>query len=199
MAHHTEALRLRLASGPFSGSQLGRDIGLSQPTVSRALAAMSEEVIKIGQRKTTRYALRDRGRGFDDIPVYRVDSQGQVKALGVLTPVRPDGFVFTQTDGRQTHSHGLPWWLLDMRPQGYLGRTYAARYGASLGLPSQTQEWTDSHALRALLMHGHDAVGNLLFDRVGTLGRRAVISLADLMPNMWVQRIRPGLCSPSHC
>ncbi|HEX5394453.1 MAG TPA: type II toxin-antitoxin system HipA family toxin YjjJ, partial [Rhodocyclaceae bacterium] len=58
------------------------------------------------------------------------------------------------------------WWLFDMRPVGYLGRAYAARHGAELGLPERLTDWTDAHALRALLAHGHDGVGNLLLGDV---------------------------------
>lgn len=176
MTLHADRLRLRLATGPKSGTQIAREIGLSQPTVTRALAAMGEEVVKTGQRKSTRYLLRDHSRGFVDIPVFRVDAAGKVKEIGVLTPVRPDGFVFTQSDGRQIHSDALPWWLLDMRPQGFLGRAYAARFGADLGLPVAVKEWTDSHAVRALLVHGHDLVGNLL---IGTIAREKFISAPE--------------------
>ena len=49
MTLHADALRLRLAAGPKSGSQIATEIGLSQPTVTRALAAMGEDVIKMGQ------------------------------------------------------------------------------------------------------------------------------------------------------
>ena len=177
MPAHVENLRLRLTAGPKSGTQMAKEIGISQPTATRALAAMGDEVMKIGQKKSSRYVLRDTGRGFGDVPVFRVDANGKLKALGVLTPVRPDGFVFTQSDGLQVHSEGLPWWLLDMRPQGYLGRAYAARYGATLGLPSTLKEWTDSHAVRALLVHGHDLVGNLL---LGTMARDKFIAMPEL-------------------
>jgi hypothetical protein len=176
MSNHTDLLRLRLAAGPKSGTQMATEMGISQPTATRALAAMGSEVMKIGQKKGTRYALRDTGRGFEDISVFRVDAEGKLKELGVLTPVRPDGFVFTQADGTQLHSDGLPWWLLDMRPQGYLGRAYATRYGAELGLPSALKEWTDSHALRALLVHGHDLVGNLL---LGPIARDKFITAPE--------------------
>ena len=176
MSTHAEALRLRLATGPKSGTQMAKDMGISQPTATRALAAMGDEVMKLGQKKGTRYALRDTGRGFGDVPVFRVDAGGKLNELGVLTPVRPDGFVFTQTDGVQLHSDGLPWWLLDMRPQGYLGRAYATRYGAELGLPSTLKEWTDSHALRALLVHGRDLVGNLL---LGPIARDKFIAAPE--------------------
>jgi hypothetical protein len=176
MLTHTELLRLRLATGPQSGTQMAKDLGISQPTVSRALAAMAGEVLQIGQKKSSRYVLLDRGRGFSDIPVFRVDAQGKLHALGVLTPVRPDGFVFSQTDGLQVHSDGLPWWLLDMLPQGYLGRAYATRYAASLGLPPSLSTWSDSHGLRALLVHGHDMVGNLL---LGPIAREKFIAMPE--------------------
>lgn len=179
MTLHADTLRLRLAAGPKSGSKIATEIGLSQPTVTRALAAMGEEVIKIGQKKSTRYLLRDPSHGFSEVPVYRIDVTGKVKELGTLVPVRSDGFVFTQTDGVQIHSEGLPWWLLDMRPQGFLGRAYAARFGAELGLPSTVKEWTDSHAIRALLVHGHDLVGNLL---IGTIARDKFINMAEPQP-----------------
>lgn len=65
-------------------------------------------------------------------------------------------------DGVALHNASLPWWLFDMRPLGYLGRAYATRHGAELGLPERLTDWTDTHALRALLAHGHDVVGNLL-------------------------------------
>lgn len=176
MTLHADALRLRLANGPKTGTQIAKEIGLSTPTVTRALAAMGSDVIKTGQRRYTRYFLRDHSRGFSDIPVYRVDAIGKVKELGVLTPVRSDGFVFTHSDGQQIHSESFPWWLLDMRPQGFLGRAYAARFGAEFGLPSIIKEWTDNHAIRTLLVHGHDLVGNLL---IGTIARDKFISAAD--------------------
>ena len=176
MPTHTDLLRLRLAAGPQSGTQLAKGLGISQPTVSRALATMAGEVMQVGQKKGSRYVLRDTGRSFGDVPVFRVDAQGKLHELGVLTPVRPDGFVFTQAEGLQVHSDGLPWWLLDMLPQGYLGRAYAAHHGATLGLPSNLKEWTDNHALRALLVHGHDGVGNLL---LGPTSREKFIAMPD--------------------
>lgn len=123
---------------------------------------MGDEVVRIGAARSIQYLLRDRSRGFDDVPVYRVDSQGRLRRLGLLTLVRPDGFVMRQDDGQTRYSEGIPWWLLDMRPQGFLGRAYASRHAADLGLPVSVRELSDSDAIRALLVHGHDAVGNLL-------------------------------------
>jgi len=141
-------------------------MGLSQPTISRALSELSNDIVRIGAARSIQYVLRDTLRGLPDIPVYRVDVEGRIRRLGTLSPVRPDGFVMTQEDGVTLHSDGLPWWLFDMRPQGYLGHAYAARHGAELGLPQRLVEWTDTHVLRALLAHGHDVVGNLLLGDV---------------------------------
>ena len=162
MPSHIETIRLHLAGGPQSARSLTEVLGVSQPTVSRALAELGDEVVRIGAARSIQYGLRDSQRGLPDIPVYRVDAEGRIRRLGVLVPVRPDGFVMRQDDGATLYSDGLPWWLVDMRPQGYLGRAYAVRHGATLGLPAHLGDWSDTHALRALLAHGHDAVGNLL-------------------------------------
>jgi hypothetical protein len=129
---------------------------------------MPGEIVTLGAARSTRYALRDRFRGLADIPVYRVNSAGQIKLLGQLVAVRPTGFVMLQTDGMAVHHEGLPWWLTDMRPQGFLGRAYAHQHATGLGLPPDVRHWSDTDALRALLASGGDAVGNLL---LGDLAR----------------------------
>lgn len=153
---------MRLFGGPLSARQISEIIGVSQPTISRALTELSDEIVRIGAARSIQYTLRDATRGLSDFSVYRVDAEGRIRQLGMLIPVRPEGFVMCQENGVTLHSDGLPWWLFDMRPQGYLGRAYAARHGAELGLPERLKDWADTHALRALLVHGHDVVGNLL-------------------------------------
>ena len=95
-------------------------------------------------------------------PIFCVNDEGQVQALGTFVPVRPEGFVMVQADGAALHSDGLPWWLFDMRPQGYLGRANASAHAAGLGLPPNPEHWRDADVVRALLAHGYDAIGNLL-------------------------------------
>lgn len=162
MSAHADAIRLQLGRGPLQVRQLVDSLGLSQPTISRAINALGDEIVRIETGRTIQYALRDTRRGIGNIPIYCVTPEATIRSLGTLIPVRPDGFVMQQGDGKTRHSDSLPWWLFDMRPQGYLGRAYASRHAASLGLPGQLSDWDDTHALRALLVHGHDAVGNLL-------------------------------------
>ena len=182
MPSHAEIIRIRLSGGPLSAKQLSEKLDISQPTISRALSELGDEIVRIGAARSIQYALRDTLRGLPDIPVYRIDAEGRIRQLGTLIPVRPEGFVMCQQDGITLHSHGLPWWLFDMRPQGYLGRAYAARYGAGLGLPARLTDWTDTHALRALLAHGHDPVGNLLLGDHARDRFLAAPSAADPIP-----------------
>ncbi|MHB0991938.1 MAG: type II toxin-antitoxin system HipA family toxin YjjJ [Burkholderiales bacterium] len=179
MSPHAEAVRFRLSGGPVPARQLIESIGVSQPTISRALSELGDSIVRIGAARSIQYALRDSLRGLPDIPVYRVDAEGRIRLLGTLVPVRRDGFVMRQENDVTLHSDGLPWWLFDMRPQGYLGRSYAARHSAELGLPERINDWTDTHALRALLAHGHNVTGNLL---LGDIAREQFLAAPVPVP-----------------
>lgn len=163
----------------MAARQIVEKTGISQPTVSRALAALGDEVVRIGSGSAIHYALRDTARGFASAPVFQVSDAGLIRALGTLVPVRPNGFVMVQADGVTLHSDGLPWWLFDMRPQGYLGRAYASTYAAALGQPANPEHWSDTEVIRALLAHGQDAVGNLL---IGELARDRFIGMPPPLP-----------------
>ena len=166
MEDRSAHIRDALADGPLASDTLRVRLQISRPTMARAIGQMAGEIVRIGAARATRYALRDRFRPLPDIAVYRVTATGQIATMGTLYPVRPDGFVMAQTDGVTTHHEGLPWWLNDMRPQGFLGRAYAHRHAPSLGLPADVRHWSDTDALRALLASGADPVGNVLLGEV---------------------------------
>ena len=168
MSPPIDQIRRLLAYEPLTAQQIMEKTSISQPTLSRAMAALGPDVVRFRIARTIHYALRDRFRTVPEFPVYQVAADGTIKRLGLLIPVRNEGLVMVQDDGTCVHSEGLPWWLVDMRPQGFMGRAYAARHAAELGLPASIAEWSDTHALRALLVHGQDAVGNLL---LGDLAR----------------------------
>ncbi len=179
VADHRLPIRLRLGQGLATAQELMAVAGISQPTLSRVLASLDDEVLRLGAARSRRYALRDPRRGPGAVPVHRVDPQGQLSLLGHLSPVCPEGYVMRQTDGTLLHSEGLPWWLLDMRPQGFLGRAFAVRHAAALGLPPSLADWSDHDALRALQAQGHDAVGNLL---LGDAARTAFLARPEAAP-----------------
>lgn len=140
---------------------------------------MGHDIVRIGAARSIQYALRDATRGFAEVPVYRVSPEGRIRQLGLLVPVRPDGFVLLQEDGATLYSAGLPWWIQDMRPAGFLGRAFAVSFARVLGLPADINAWTDAHVLRALIHHGDDLVGNLL---LGDIARANFIQAPPPVP-----------------
>ncbi|MFM7657030.1 MAG: type II toxin-antitoxin system HipA family toxin YjjJ [Burkholderiaceae bacterium] len=162
MRAHAESIRRRLAQGPATPKQLVDLIGFSQPSLSRALVHLGPALVRMGAARSIQYFLRDDARSLSDLSIHRVDQRGALDRLGYMVPVRPDGFITFPERGKASLNEGLPWWLHDMRPQGYLGRAYAQKHARTLGLPDSVSDWSDTHALLAMLRHGHDMVGNLL-------------------------------------
>lgn len=179
MPTRSDTIRRLLSQGPMQARQLIEIMKISQPTLSRALRYIGDDIVRIGAGPSIQYALRDVYRGFRSAPIYRITDEGRVNLLGELIPVHPEGFVMVQTDNVRRHSDGLPWWLFDMRLQGYLGRAYASTYAAALGLPANPEQWADSDVVRALLAHGHDAIGNLL---IGEQARERFLVMPEPTP-----------------
>lgn len=113
MSKHTEAILSCLFSELLTARQLYEKLEISQPSVSLALQKLDEKIIKSNVQKSIHYALRDDRRGLPEIPIYRVNIHGEVKKLGALIPVRPEGFIMCQEDGKNLHSDNLPWWLIE--------------------------------------------------------------------------------------
>jgi hypothetical protein len=179
MPAHEAAIREALARGPLSSRALQQKLALSQPTVSRALAALGGEVLRLGQGRSSFYSLRDSWTELPRLPLRCVDEAGHLHDLGELLPLRPAGFAVAGADGTLRTSDGLPWWLADLRPQGFLGRAFAQRHAAALALPGDVNAWSDRQVLRALAAQGHDAVGNVL---VGELAREQFLALLPPEP-----------------
>lgn len=146
---------------------LARDIpgklGVSQPTFSR-LAAGSDRIISYGAKLEKRYTLRTPSNGMDEIPIYQVGESGTVSNFGKLLSVRNDRFVFEADRGAKILFDGLPWFVYEIRPQGFLGKGFSAQ-NPELGLPASIIEWGDYEIVKALSSRGEDLPGNLIVGR----------------------------------
>jgi hypothetical protein len=68
------------AQGATSAARIGAALAISQPTVSRLLAAAGDTVVRIGKARATRYALgRQVGRAGNHWPLFRITAQGQAQ------------------------------------------------------------------------------------------------------------------------
>ena len=143
---------LRRQRGVATSAELGDGLGLSQPTVSRALAPLiaSGQVRKVGAARSQRYLLPRPVRGVGtEVTILRVSAQGVPAPFARMVPLSGGGFWVDEADGVSERHDGLPWFLADMRPQGFMGRNFAHVH-PELQLPTDPRHWSDDDALRAL-------------------------------------------------
>jgi hypothetical protein len=145
----------------FSGA-----LGVSQPSLWRALRPLIQprKAIQLGVTRGARYALR---RTVAEIgsawPLYRIGRQGEVNELGTVSALAADqyfvdGAATMRALGNGGVTDGLPYFLQDQRPGGFLGRAVPTRY-AQLRLPPRVIDWSNEHYLRHLTRHRSDTVG----------------------------------------
>lgn len=173
-------LRAALTGAPQDAATLCAQLGLSQASFSRLWQASGPEVVRFGRARATRYALaRTLPELGGQLPLYRVDASGQVQAFGQLHLLARDWYAFTPEPGTDTEwSEGLPWWLQDLRPQGFLGRLIPQQH-RDLALPTDILRWSDDDTLRFAALRGEDLPGNLL---VGSASYRRFLSEAAPAP-----------------
>jgi DNA-binding transcriptional ArsR family regulator len=179
-ASPSQIILRRLTEGTASASELETLLSQSQSTVSRLLRQLvtDGQVIRIGSRRGARYALL---RAVDSTgthwPLRRIDEGGQVHDLGTLHALSGEEYLLESALDSFEWSgvtQGLPYYLQDQRPAGFLGRAVPMRY-PELSLPQRVIDWNDDHYLRYLTQRGSDAVGDLV------LGDRALDEALQLM------------------
>jgi hypothetical protein len=95
-------------------------------------------------------------------PLYAIDESGRPAEVGVLHAIERERYVVRGGPARIAgQSEGLPYFLQDSRPAGFLGRAIPAAH-PDLGLPPRVADWTDAHVLTYLTQRGSDNVGNLV-------------------------------------
>lgn len=170
----TDDLIRILRQHPRSGSAelCARLKGISRATLTRALKTLGDAVATGGESRRTRYALRRSLRGnAAPIPLYRIDEQGQGHEIGELSLTYPEGSLlsFRETfpwpldrDMSDGWFHGLPYPLIDMRPQGFLGRNFAHARALDLGVSDNPDDWPDDDVVHVLATTGYDQAGDLI-------------------------------------
>ncbi len=182
---------------PRHASELLAALRVSQPTLSRALAKMEGRVLRIGRARATRYALlHELGRAGSRWPLYRLDTKGRPQRLGELRNLHGENVhfepeialpAFTHDEFSQGLYPGLPWFLDDQRPQGFLGRAFAHRIAPLLDAKPDIRHWNRDDVLLALLRFGEDQPGDLL---LGEAALEAAMRLSHTQENLFNQSQR---------
>jgi hypothetical protein len=153
-----------LRNGPATSHQLIAELGISQPTLSRRIRDLAGAVLAIGKGRSTSYALRREIGGESQFPLYQIDKLGKAYLFATLYPLHPADccVVFNEQSGEWQLYDGLPWYLNDLRPIGFLGRAWGKAVARQLKLPEDVQLWNEEQRLLALCHYGEDMSGDLL-------------------------------------
>ena len=168
---HQATIRAHLLRGdPLSSRELARRTGLSQPTVSRALGSM-RDTIRIGSGRNSRFGLaRPIGNHGNTWPVFRISENGTMETMGNLTALTGDNWLMDFTGEEPLYSRllpsglseGWPWFLDELRPQGFMGRAFAKNVHRQLGASADLNRWGSQEFLLAAYIYGNDLPGNLM-------------------------------------
>lgn len=171
MSSIQQSIRLSLLTGARTAQELAQAAKVSQPTVSRALAALGKEVVRIGRGPITRYALHSEIATLGSSwPLFLIGEDASPRQLGRLHSLAGGGYWLEResTDlwpslvGKEFKDGifpGLPWFLDDARPQGFLGRVFAKEHGSELGEGGNPALWSNSSILESLIRFGHNLPG----------------------------------------
>ncbi|EAA1841373.1 type II toxin-antitoxin system HipA family toxin YjjJ [Salmonella enterica subsp. enterica] len=153
------ALTDLLLQGPSSAAELRSSLAVSQATFSRLVSA-HQDVIQFGKARATRYALVRPVRGVAAFPLWQVNAQGQAAKFGVLYPCWPQGSCLVALDtGEWQWFDSLPWYLTDLRPQGFLGRAWGRTVAGYAHLPDDIRLWQEDEVLYALRAYQGENAG----------------------------------------
>ncbi len=165
-------IRTLRARPRLPAAHLLTSLGVSRATLMRAVRAAGDEVLTIGRARRTSYTARRRLRGSaEPLPVFQVDERGGSNQVGCLNLAYPDGSVFEWSTAspwpldpsmRDGWFDGVPYFLQDLRPEGFLGRRFAKAHAQMLQLGDDPRDWSDDDVLYAISLLGADQSGNFI-------------------------------------
>lgn len=169
-----EDLIAQLPAGqPQPSALVAERLGVNRMTLTRLVAAAGERVVRLGNTRATAYAVRQTTRAGSEWPLFRLREDATLEELGVVTALSGDSFHVQSNSARPNLARapegdivgffpGLPWYLDDLRPQGFLGRSFTRGPAQALGLPTDLNRWQHDDVLMALVNAGGTEAGDLL-------------------------------------
>lgn len=144
-------------------SELADGLDVSRSTVLRQMKPLIEQgaVARIGQGKNTQYLyVRPVADITQPIVLQQINENAEVEILGDLW-ITYSGSLLVLSDGDIVEYDDLPWYVYDLKPQGFIGRRIAKRVCKKIKAPVQLDLWTSYDVLRFLVRFQTDLPGNL--------------------------------------
>ena len=160
------------SEGMLSTQEISQASGLHRSTVTRQIRKLGKEVLSVGSGPQLKHLLRREIPGLgSQWPAYQVEERGKAHFLGTVHALHGGMWhlnfegpkpAFTDSEFNHGVFPGLPWFFDDMRPQGFLGRAFARRYGEPLGFPEDPEDWNNDQAFTALVRVGENLPGGFV-------------------------------------
>jgi hypothetical protein len=163
-----------LKRGPSTSKEIQAETGLSQTAVSRQLRERKDRIIKLRRGRSIAYVMTRSAFGVNDkLPLSIVHPNGNSILIALIRPLIHGGFfVEPATEipslllGERSNGlyEDLPYFLYDLRPQGFLGWRIAKEMAAQSPEFSPDPRWWNTNQIgRYLISNGDDLPGNLKF------------------------------------
>ena len=185
------SIRDYLARGPATSKEIQVQTKRSQSAVARQLREMGDSIVKFQDGRTPRYASTCNAFGGNDkLPLSIVDAYGNTVLAANIRPLLHGGFFVEAATGMPPLLLGergfgffddLPYFLFDLRPQGFLGRKIAEEMASQFDdFPGDPRRWNTNHIGRYLISNGDDLPGNFKFGEQALLRvRRKPVAVSD--------------------
>ncbi len=158
--------------GMLSVVEIRQEFGVSQATAFKWLKKLEGQIIRLGAGRNTRYALRRAVRNWgSEWIISRMTDLGWISTGAQLQAVY-GGFVLEFPEAEPPWLKGnypggffssLPFFLQDLRPQGFTGRALARQMMKGISnVPSDLSRWNDDDILEFLLTFGGNLPGDLM-------------------------------------
>ncbi|MCC5789780.1 MAG: type II toxin-antitoxin system HipA family toxin YjjJ [Opitutales bacterium] len=163
-------LRMR---GPTFSRELVADLGISRPTLSRRVRELGDALVPIGKGRATQLAARHEAAG-DAVPLYQVQESGKVDLFGRLTALQQGETILWYMEPENPQAAlcadefkeglfpGWPWFLENVRPEGFLGRALGQQMSSLFGVDKDPGKWNDFELLKVLVAFGANLPGNFI-------------------------------------
>jgi biotin operon repressor len=148
---------------PMTARQLIDKLQISQPTLSRRIQQLGEQILQLGQARNAKYYAVRKTDKVINWPLYQVSAAGELALVGHLISLYPNYYCFRDAAADFVLYDDLPWFIQDIKPRGFIGRALAKQWWQRVGLCSpDPNDWHAEDVLTALTLIPHDSVGDLL-------------------------------------